>query len=341
MWPVMKEEDLSTLNIVEVGGEGGVYQHVLGAAEFGSYRSWERIVLHTSRDAEIYPAISGLEFHKCMRWQRSGPRWLRRILTSLWVACILLPHLAWEAWNTRSDWEIQGQFGRGLYFLFILVPAVAKRRVVFAPHNSFLRHGGLWEAPILTLATSVATKTVVYVQSERSRFPSARKIEQRMLWQYAPSPDPAYTAGWQRRLHPDRSTILFAGQLRHDKNPLLLIEAVNTLDIPVNLVFAGQDKGAGAVIREAFLDARHARIVDDRFLDLKELVSLIALCDIVVCPYQLASQSGVVALANQLGRAVVVSSAGGLGDQSPLKFDLGDDQIVNLASVIGRALGHD
>lgn len=329
---------MSTLHVVEVGGEGGVYQHVLGAAEHGTYRQWKRVVLHTSKDAEVYPEIAGLEFHRCMRWQRRGPRFVRRIATVAWALGVLLPHLAWESLTSRADWEVQGQFGRGFYVFFVLVPRLVRRRVTFSPHNSFLRHGGIWEAPILRAATALATKTIVYVRSESSRFPSAKAIEQRALWQYAPSPDAELDEKWLRKLKSGRPLVLFTGQLRNDKNPLLLIEAVNLLEISVNLVFAGQDKGAARAIRMAPLDSRHDRFVEDRFLDLNEMVTLIDLCDVVVCPYQIASQSGIVALANQLGSPVVVSSAGGLGEQSTLTFDLGEEQSENLALVLREVL---
>lgn len=329
---------MKTLHIVEPGGEGGVYQHVLGAAEHGTYSEWDRIVLHTSMDAEISPAIPGLEYHKCMRWQRRGPRGLRRVLTIFWTCAVLLPHLAWEAWSKRDDWEVQGQFGRGIYLLFIFVPWALRRRVVFSPHNSFQRSGAAWEDGVLQYATRMAAATIVYVSSEAFRFPAASKIELRVLWQYVPTTAGETRYDWYKKLSGARPVVLFAGQLRSDKNPLLLVDAVNKLGFSVNLVFAGQDKGAASEILGANLDGRHERFVESRYLDLAELVSLIKFSDVVVCPYRVASQSGVVALANQLGRPVIVSSAGGLGEQSPLTFDLGADQSEQLASRLSQVL---
>lgn len=329
---------MKTLNIVEVGGEGGVYQHVLGAAEHGTYEAWDRVVLHTSKDAECYPDIPGLEYHHCMRWQRSGPRLWRRVVTMAWAVIVLLPHLAGASWFRREEWEVQGQFGRGIYILFVLLPRLAKRRTLFAPHNSFLRHGGAWEEPILRIATSLASITIVYVASEAVRFPAARAIEQRVLWQYAPSVDENLSDAWRARLAGDLPVVLFAGQLRTDKNPLLLVEAANALEFPVCVVFAGQDKGAAEEIRQAELASQHRLILEDRYLELGELVSLMQLCDVVVCPYQVASQSGIVALASQLDRPVIVSSAGGLSEQSSWSFGLGEDQSSRLADVIRQVL---
>ncbi|UKA57994.1 glycosyltransferase [Arthrobacter sp. FW306-2-2C-D06B] len=177
----------------------------------------------------------------------------------------------------------------------------------------------------------MATATIVYVTSEASRFPEAPKIERRVLWQYVPTAQEETSGGWHEKLSGGEPVVLFAGQLRSDKNPLLLVEAVNKLDFSINLVFAGEDKGAASEILAANLDGRHRRLVEPRYLDLAELVSLIKLSDVVVCPYRVASQSGIVALANQLGRSVIVSSAGGLGEQSPLTFELGADQSEQLA----------
>lgn len=329
---------MTTLHVVEPGGEGGVYQHVLGAAAHGIYSGWDRVVLHTSMDAEISPAIPGLVYHKCMRWQRRGPRGLRRLLTTLWTCAVLLPHLAWEAWSKRDDWEVQGQFGRGLYLFFVFLPWVLRRKVVFSPHNSFQRSGAPWEDGLLQSATRMATATVVYVASEASRFPAASKIDLRVLWQYVPLEQEETRRDWHEKILGAEPVVLFAGQLRSDKNPLLLVEAVNKLDFSVNLVFAGEDKGAAREILGANLDRRHRRIIEPRYLDLAELVSLIKLSDVVVCPYQVASQSGIVALANQLGRPVIVSSAGGLGEQSSLTFDLGVDQSEQLAIRLRQVL---
>jgi glycosyltransferase involved in cell wall biosynthesis len=132
--------------------------------------------------------------------------------------------------------------------------------------------------------------------------------------------------------------VLFAGQLRTDKNPLLLVEAVNRLDFPICLLFAGQDKGAADQIRQANLHSQHRLIVEDRYLSLAELVAIMQLADVVACPYQVASQSGIVALAMQLGRPVVVSSAGGLSEQSSWSFQLGEDQSNQLADVLSEIL---
>lgn len=329
---------MRTLNIIEVGGEGGVYQHVLGAAKNGVYSPWSRVVLHTSRDAEGYPDIPGFEYHRCMRWQRSGPRSLRRLVTALWVLFVLLPHLLFASWYRAADWEVQGQFGRGLYIFFVLIPRLTHRRTWFAPHNSFQRYGGHWEAPVLRLATSTADTTVVYVPSEAARFPAARAIELRALWQYAPKPDNKLLEAWQRRLSKDTPVVLFAGQLRTDKNPLLLVDAVNRLEFPITLLFAGQDKGAADLIHKAYLHPRHRLVLEDRYLELQELVAAMQIADVVVCPYQVASQSGVVALAAQLGRPVIVSSAGGLAEQSPWSFQLGPDQVDELAQALKNSL---
>lgn len=329
---------MATLNIVEVGGEGGVYQHVLGAAKHGTYAPWDTVILHTSRDAESCPDIPGLEYHRCMRWQRSGPRGWRRLITVFWALFVLLPHFFWTSWSRRGDWEIQGQFGRGLYILFVLIPKLARRRTWFAPHNSFLRHGGFWEAPILRITTSAATTTIVYVSSEATRFPAARAIEHRVLWQYAPEADKELLEAWRLRLAGQMPVVLFAGQLRIDKNPLLLLDAVNRLAFPVFLIFAGQNKGAAELIREASLHPQHRLVVEDRYLDLAELVGVMQVADVVVCPYQVASQSGIVALATQLGRPVIVSSAGGLSEQSSWSFELGENQSEQLACALDDIL---
>lgn len=332
---------LRSLHVVELGGQGGVFQHVLGAAENGVYESWDRVVLHTACDAEAFPSIPGFRYHRCLRWQRSGSRAVRRSMTAAWTIGIFIPHLILTALTRRDEWEVQGQFGRGLYYLFILIPRMLGLPVTFVPHNSFVRDARWWEGLLLRSAFRLATRVVIFVPSEAARFPAAVDLELRQLWQYAPSPSASTLASWRQRLGSGRPTIVFVGQLRQDKNPLLLIDAVNLLRTQVNLVFAGADKGAGSAIDDAHIDHKHKLILEKRFLALEEIVGLIQLSDVVVCPYAVASQSGVVALANQLGRPAVVSSAGGLREQSPWTFELGEAQTEDLAKLLCQFLGQE
>jgi glycosyltransferase involved in cell wall biosynthesis len=54
--------------------------------------------------------------------------------------------------------------------------------------------------------------------------------------------------------------------------------------------------------------------LDDRYVADAEVPALLADCDVVVCPYRQASQSGVVPVAYASGRAVVATRVGGLAE---------------------------
>ncbi|WP_179300746.1 glycosyltransferase [Rhodococcus sp. ACPA4] len=327
------------LHIVEPGGQGGVYQHVLGAIQNREFAHYERVVLHTARDAEVTPDLHGLSYCRCMRYQRHGSHPVRAALSLAWVGLLLLPHLTVTAIGRRnSDWEIQGLFGKFVYPIMILIAKGAGHRVTWAPHNSFSRNDSGIGLAARQFAGRIADDLVVYVESERSKFNSS-SIELRRLWQYIAPTDDAMIADWRIRLGAGNPIVVFAGQLRADKNPLLLIEAANRIPDSLTIVFAGQDKGAAAEIQSDVLAEQHTLIFQDRYLELSEFQSLISAADVIVCPYAVASQSGVVAVAVQLGKKVIASNVGGLSEQTPYTFELeSGSPATALASAIEAAL---
>jgi glycosyltransferase involved in cell wall biosynthesis len=313
----------SQLEIVEPGGQGGVYQHVLGAVQAGQYAEFDRIIIHTARDAEFTPSFPGVTYCQCMRYQRRGRRPIRAAVSLVWVLVVLLPHLFRRTLISGGSWEIQGLFGNGIYLAMVAVPRLLGRRVVFVPHNSFSRSGKGIERATLAWSTRLASVVVVFVNSETVKYPKARNVETRRLWMYLVAVSKGRQHRWQVRLATgDTPTALFIGQLRPDKNPLLLLDAVNRLDASWNVVFAGQDKGAKTAIESFPLQDRHQRVVLGEYLSIEDFQSMISVCTVVVCPYKTASQSAVIALAVQLGKAVIASNVGGLPEQTPYIFDI-------------------
>ncbi|MGP6204416.1 glycosyltransferase [Microbacterium sp. F2] len=115
--------------------------------------------------------------------------------------------------------------------------------------------------------------------------------------------------------------VAMIGQLRLDKNPLLLLRSAAAISPRVSLVYAGEDKGAAKAVYESADANSQSVVLIDSYLPLESLVSLVSICDVVVCPYEIASQSGVLALAGQLGVPTVASRVGGLAEQASHTFD--------------------
>jgi glycosyltransferase involved in cell wall biosynthesis len=118
-------------------------------------------------------------------------------------------------------------------------------------------------------------------------------------------------AATPRRLGPPPYRLLFFGRLLPYKGLELLVEAMRALaaeGFPAELRLVGQGplplEGLPANIR-----------LERRWVPEQEIPSLFAACDLVVLPYQEASQSGVLPIAQHLAVPSLVTPVGGLLQQ--------------------------
>jgi hypothetical protein len=78
----------------------------------------------------------------------------------------------------------------------------------------------------------------------------------------------------------------------------------------------GDDLGAGAAA-DYLIDQTNSPVTTAYgYLDTEDFVALIAAADVVVTPYAVASQSGVLAVAQRLGTPSAALDIGGLGEQA-------------------------
>lgn len=319
---------MNVRHVVEPGGRGGVYQHVLGTLQ----QEEGRYVLHTARDAELSPELVNVQYCRCMRWQRRGPRAVRIIVSLLWVLFRLNPHLGMVA-SRGVAFELQGQYGLGAHALTMLTLRLRGAKVVYAPHNLFSRSGITTERLALKISTALASSLIVYHQRQENAFPG-RSVEVRRLWQYMPTPSQTTIRAWNSKLE-SRRFVLFMGQLREDKRPGILVEAAMRADNSPLLVFLGEDKGSGDELKRALGSSKVDFILEMRYAALDELVYLAERAEAVICPYSQASQSGVAALANQLGTKVIASDEGALALQADVVLVGDHDEAVRqLASLL-------
>jgi hypothetical protein len=121
-----------------------------------------------------------------------------------------------------------------------------------------------------------------------------------------------------------------------DKDPALLVRASQLIEQPHLLAFVGEDLGARPAIMEAASEAGVGVDICSAYLPLAEFAAALASARIVVCPYRVASQSGVLALARSLGTTTIASRVGGLTEQADRTFRPGD--AADLAAQISAVL---
>jgi glycosyltransferase involved in cell wall biosynthesis len=118
--------------------------------------------------------------------------------------------------------------------------------------------------------------------------------------------------------------VLFAGSIRPERRLDLLIESARHWPTGRKLAVVGTDWGAWA---------RCARLANDynldiaarvEFVELEELTAAVSAADLLVVPSDRAGQSGVLALARQLGTRAVTANSGGMAELASRTFSPGD-----------------
>ena len=137
--------------------------------------------------------------------------------------------------------------------------------------------------------------------------------------------------------------IVFLGRLESYKGTDVLVDAFRLMrnKFPMaSLVIAGRGKLTGRLL-DVTADERIQ--IRNKWLSEEEFDQLCLESDIVVLPYLEASQSGVVAKAQALGRAVIVTDVGGLSEQvenGKTGFVIRAGDVAALAESITCALGN-
>jgi len=328
-----------TVHIVEPGGRGGVFQHALAvAAALADARF--AVTLHTAADAEI-SELDGIRFCGCVDWKRELRHGYKRN-GSIVVAYLrsTVSHLR-ESVRHGDIVHVQGLFGQALTTLTLAAARRTPARVVHSPHNTFSRRGRRFDEALLRSDIRIAHATIVFSEADRTRLTAwGHDVIVSPLAQYMPSADSLPTALWRQRwASPEgRPTVLFAGQVRPDKRLDLLLAAATVRRDSWQLAVVGEDKGDVARCRKLAQSLDVSVLWYTRYVDLDEFVGALAAADVIACPHAQASQSGVLAVACQLGVPAVASRVGGLAELATLTFTPGD--AADLARMIDRALAH-
>nr|WP_186807462.1 glycosyltransferase [Microbacterium testaceum] len=298
------------LDFVELGGRGGVYQHTVAVAEAVSSVGAVRIL--TADDPEVESReVRSIHVFSWHRERRLRSFW---IVLGFYVRTV--PRLLTS--SARVVW-VQGTFKPLMTLTLICALRMTRRTVLFSPHNLFSRRGNATEERLISACVRASSLPVVYNDADHAR---VRSINTRVLLlplvQYVPPIPSDVRAKWETIASGAPRTVLFAGQLRRDKNLDLAMAACALAG--AKLIVLGPDTdGIFEEMRRrqpAELDA-HWEV---GYADLEEICAAITCADLVLCPYSVVAQSGVASLARALGTPVAGSSLGGLESQSDIEL---------------------
>ena len=308
------------VHFVEIGGQGGVFQHTLELAQLLGVRG-TRVIVHTAVDAEHEP-VHGAEFCRCMSWCRNIANGrLRRMVVALRYMFLTLPHL-FRVSRTVRTFHVQG--ASPLCSVALLAVPRASRRI-YSPHNTFSRAGSALELRLLKLAARRADVAVAFSNRDLRILQAwGCHAVQVPLVQFAPQCDPGLIASYRDKFSSNGNgpIVGFFGQVRPDKGGVQFVEVVAALPDAVGVV-VGKDLGGLSEIRDVARTLGQTLEVVEGYLPLDEFACAMSAVDIVIAPYEQASQSGVLALARALSVPTVSSEVGGLTELATASVAIG------------------
>ena len=156
------------------------------------------------------------------------------------------------------------------------------------------------------------------------------------LIQLVPRPSAADELGWRREWRADADgldqVVLIAGFIRPERRLDLLIESARHWPKGRVLAVVGPDWGDWARCSNLAQSYNVDIVARVEFVELEQFAAAIAAADLVVVPTDVASQSGVLALARELGTPTIAADVGGLGELASRTFLAGD--VADLTRVI-------
>jgi glycosyltransferase involved in cell wall biosynthesis len=210
--------------------------------------------------------------------------------------------------------NIQGLFRYNLYFTYFLLLKIFRRIIIFTPHNLFLRYEDTkLNRAILNFTLRKSNSVTVFNDDDEALAGVLnKKIFKVPLLQYVPKLSEERIYNWNTKLDNQRPKLMLLGQIRHDKGVLDAIMVAKELEKECDLYIVGEDKGAvsDGMILAKQLGVEVKWIVE--YLPLNDFVSCLLQADLLIFPYKIASQSGVMSIANSLKIPSLAFPVGGL-----------------------------
>lgn len=316
------------VHLIQPTGYGGIFQHTVALAALLADRGVP-VTIHTAADHE--PAKpGGVDFCECVRWRRGESHEaharLRRARVAFDYLARSLPHLV-RAVRRREVAHLEGAVRLPMTVITLLALRLRGVRVVQSPHNTFSRRDWAGDDMLLRLSARIAHCNVAFSSYDEERLRSwGGRVVRSPLVQVVESPREEAIRNWRRRWRAGERerVILFAGQVRRDKRLDALVESAVGWPEGRRLAVVGEDRGDWARCRQRAAELGVPISATIGFVPLDEFLAAIAAADVVVAPYERGSQSGVLAVARELGVPSVATRVGGLGELAQVTVPPGD-----------------
>jgi glycosyltransferase involved in cell wall biosynthesis len=326
-------ERLTEIHYFEPTGYGGVFQHTCRIAACLS-QTGRRVVLHTGHQHENV-ALEGVDICACSWWPRSIDRssirnLARRFLIATRLLAHTLPHLL-KSMPPKSILHVQGIAPTGgVNWVIMSAVRLAGHRLVYSPHDTFSRRGaigGAIENMLLRLAYQPAQAVIVFSQVDKQRLAAVgSRVHLSPLIQLVPRPSTEKKLGWRREWRAEGldQVALVAGFIRPERRLDLVIESARHWPKGRRLAVVGPDWGDWSRCSNIAQSYNVDIVARVEFVELEPFAAAIAAADLVVVPTDVASQSGVLALARELGTPTIAADVGGLSELASRTFVAGD-----------------
>ena len=212
-----------------------------------------------------------------------------------------------------------------------------------SPHNTFARHGWRWFGNTsIRWSCRLANTVIVYSDADRRRVATwqIENVVVSPLLMYVPAIDLEVLRSWRLKwLGNGTGRVLLApGYIRGDKgiDDIVRATAMAIKNGAEDLVLAVVGKDAGGVDTGRAL-AEHCGVRvcwSVGYVPMDMFAAAIAAADVVVLAHRIASQSGGLRIARQLGVPTIAPDVGGLSAESDVSYPPGD--VRSLARAIAN-----
>ncbi len=201
---------------------------------------------------------------------------------------------------------------------YILVRFFNRNRIISIVHDPFPHSGekSLFRKIADTLLVRLSVRQIIFNEKQRVDFINYYKLKEYNVFNSFLSINeiiPLFKKNVKIQQHNNTLRVLFWGRISPYKGVYYLLEAAreyfNKIGDDLELKIAGK----GNFNFDITQYKSYSQIsIDNTYIDTEKLASYLMNCDVVVCPYTDATQSGVIMMAFALHKPVLATAVGGL-----------------------------
>lgn len=206
-----------------------------------------------------------------------------------------------------------------VFFKTDIIMYLFRKKIIKMVHDPFPHSGTVWSRETsfyYNLGLKLIPKFVVLNTNQYSDFCKVYQKHPENVLQARLGTYDAYNLFLgKHHNNNNRKNVLFFGRVSKYKGIEYLCQAMQMVhvEIPdVNVTIAGAGEYYFNIEPYSILEYFDIR---NRFINVNELSQLVSQCDVVVCPYVDATQSGVVMTAFSMNKPVIATNVGGLSEQ--------------------------